>query len=46
MASLSQAQAKRRMCEQLDIACMWEDRSDFIAEISKATRCVLIQPRA
>lgn len=36
---------KRGMCIALDVCLMFEDRQVFTDEISKVTRCLLMQPR-
>lgn len=41
----AQAAAKRLLCDNRDVRLMFEDRQEFTDEISKATQCVLIQPR-
>ena len=40
-----QAEQKSQACASWGIALMFEDRQDFCDEISKVTRCVLMQPR-
>ena len=41
-----QGENKRAMCEQRAVRLMFEDRQVFTDEISKVSRCVLMQPRA
>lgn len=41
----AQGATKRLLCESHTITLMFEDRQVFTDEISKATTCLLIQPR-
>lgn len=38
------ARQKRQLCEQHEIALMFEDRSDYANEVRQASRCLLMWP--
>lgn len=35
-------EGKRRVCEELSCVLMFEDRADFVEQIRRTTRCVLM----
>lgn len=40
-----QGEEKRKICEQMNVQLMFEDRANFTDQISATTRCLLLQPR-